>query len=171
MYIPLEDGEEILLKVHKHWWFIVVRAVGLGIFWLVPFAAWQVLHDLGIVTFTSPSVAGYITLAALWALVGWVLFWQFWTLYYMDMWIVTNRRLIDIDYKAFFDRNIAILRLEKIQDMTVEVSGIIGSLLKFGHILVQTAATDTEFIIDQVADPERLRDAISRASGRSLHDL
>ena len=42
-----------------------------------------------------------MTLIALWLLIGWILFWQFWTLYYMDMWVVTNKRLIDIDYIAF----------------------------------------------------------------------
>lgn len=165
MYIPLEDGEKILHQVHKHWWFIFVRVVGLLIFWLLPLAAWLLLAGAGIVSVTHSSVAAVIALAALWALVGWVLFWQFWTLYYMDMWIVTNRRVIDIDYKAFFDRNIAMLRLNKIQDMTVEVSGVIGSLLKFGRIVVQTAATEKEFVIDQIADPEGLRDAINEAIG------
>lgn len=165
MYIPLEDGEKIVLQVHKHWWFIFVRVVGLAIFMAVPFAVWIALADLRVLTVASASVAALLALVALWALVGWVLFWQFWTLYYMDMWIVTDRRLIDIDYKAFFDRNIAMLRLDRIQDMTVEVSGMIGSVLTFGRIVVQTAATEKEFIIDQVADPEKLRDAINRAIG------
>jgi hypothetical protein len=98
-------------------------------------------------------------------LVGWVMFWQFWTLYYLDMWIVTDRRLIDIDYKGFFDRDIAMLRLDKVQDLTVQVQGVIGSLLKFGHIVVQTAGTQEEFVIDQISDPEGLRDTISKLVG------
>jgi hypothetical protein len=160
MYIPLEDGEKVMLMVHKHWWFIFTRIMALGVFLLVPLAAWGVLADMRWVTVAPASIAAFIALGALWALVGWVLFWQFWTLYYMDMWIVTDRRLIDIDYKGFFDRDIAMLRLEKVQDLTVQVSGILGSVLGFGHILVQTAGSDKEFVIDQISDPERLRDAI-----------
>ena len=161
MYIPLEEGETVVLKVHKHWWFIVVRAVVVAIILIIPLLAWVVLSHLGWVVVQVPgSVA--VALAALWVLTGWVMFWQFWTLYYMDMWIVTDRRLIDIDYKGFFDRNIAMLRLDKVQDLTVEVSGVIGSLLKFGHIIVQTAGTQDEFVMDQVANPEALRDAIAR---------
>ena len=164
MYIPLEDGEKVVLMVHKHWWFIAVRVVGILLILALPLVLWKVLVTAGIVTAYARTMAAPIALLALWALIGWVMFWQFWTLYYMDMWIVTDRRLIDIDYKGFFDRDIAMLRLDKVQDLTVHVRGIVGSLLNFGHIVVQTAATDKEFIIDQIARPEELRDAIMRVA-------
>lgn len=165
MYIPLEEGETVVLKVHKHWWFIVVRIIALSIMLLLPLIVWAVLRAYDLVVLTQAGAASFVALSALWILVGWVLFWQFWTLYYMDMWIITDRRLIDIDYKGFFDRNIAMLRLNKVQDMTVEVKGVIGSLLGFGHVLVQTAGTSEEFIIDQVSDPEGLRSKISELIG------
>jgi hypothetical protein len=165
MFIPLEEGESVVLKVHKHWWFIAIRVVALIVFLALPFFVWHVLSARGIVVFTHASMAALASLAALWALIGWVMFWQFWTLYYMDMWIVTDRRLIDIDYKGFFDRDIAMLRLDRVQDLTVQVQGILGSLLGYGKIVVQTAGTQEEFVIEQISNPETLRDAISRLAG------
>ena len=94
------------------------------------------------------------------------MFWQFWTTYYMDIWVITNRRIIDIDYLRLFDRNIAMVRFERVQDVTTHVQGIVGTLLRYGSVVVQTAGSDREFVIDQIANPEALRDVINRQVGR-----
>jgi hypothetical protein len=166
MYIPFEDGEVMLMKVHRHWWFIALRIIGLALLALAPAIAFAVLRGLGIVTLSTGTIA-LATLTAMWALVLWALFWQFWTTYYMDIWVVTNRRIIDIDYQRLFDRNIAILRLDRVQDVTTHVSGILPTLLKYGSVVVQTAGSDKEFVMDQIAHPEDLRDAISQAAGQA----
>jgi hypothetical protein len=166
MYIPFEEGEVLVAKVHRHWWFIFLRVVGLAFLALAPLAAYALLARLNILALTGSGIISIITLAALWALTLWALFWQFWTTYYMDIWVVTNRRIIDIDYQRLFDRNIAILRLDRVQDVTTHMSGILPTLLKYGSVVVQTAGSDKEFVIDQIAHPEQLRDAISSAVGR-----
>ena len=165
MYIPLEEGEEIIAKVHKHWWFIALRIVLVVFVLVVPLLLWILVRDFGLAVLAGTSISALVALGALWALVGWIMFWQFWTLYYMDVWIVTNKRLIDIDYIAFFDRNIAILRLERIQDLTIKVDSVFGNLLGFGTLVVQTAGSDKEFKVEQISHPDKLRDIISRYAG------
>ena len=44
MYIPLEEGEEIIAKVHKHWWFIAWRIIGTVVVLTLPFLAWAVIR-------------------------------------------------------------------------------------------------------------------------------
>ncbi|MCC6405429.1 MAG: PH domain-containing protein [Candidatus Yanofskybacteria bacterium] len=166
MFIPMEEGEELVLKVHRHWLFIVARIVGLALLLLAPLAMSAVFHASGVLGEAEISGPARMTLWALWGLVLWVVFWQFWTTYYMDIWVVTNRRIIDIDYQRLFDRNIAILQLDRVQDVTTHVQGILGTLFKYGKVVVQTAGSDKEFVIDQIANPEALRDAISRQLSR-----
>ncbi|MEK7638353.1 MAG: PH domain-containing protein [Patescibacteria group bacterium] len=165
MYIPMEEGEEIVAKVHRHWLFIVTRLIALALMLAVPLAVAALLGMLGIVLFAGAGSFAPVTLWALWGLVLWVMFWQFWTTYYMDIWVVTSRRIIDIDYQRLFDRNIAIVRLERVQDVTTHVKGIVGTLLRYGSVVVQTAGSEKEFVIDQIANPEALRDVISKQVG------
>ena len=170
MYIPLENGEEIIAQVHKHWWFIALRVVLVILVASMPFVLWLFLHGLGWLDLVDVPLAAMVSLGALWLLVVWILFWQFWTLYYMDMWIVTNKRLIDIDYIAFFNRNIAILRLDRIQDLTVDIDSVFGDVLGFGSLLVQTAGSDREFRVENISHPEKLRDLLSHYAGQiSVH--
>lgn len=65
-----------------------------------------------------------------------------WLNYYLDVWIVTNERLIDIDQKSLFDRSVSQLSLRKIQNVRAEVKGILPTLLRFGDVDVESAGAD-----------------------------
>ena len=167
MYIPLEPGEKIVLQVHRHWFFLLTHGLLLAAVLAVPFFAHRLLIAYGILAAGDIGMAAGLAFGALWVLVGWTLYFKFWTLYWLDIWVVTDRRLIDIDYRRLFDRDIAILRLDKLQDVTVRVQGLLGNLLKYGSVSVQTAGESREFVIDQIANPESLRNALVRVSGAS----
>lgn len=160
MYIPLDKEEKIVLKVHRHWFFLLTHAVLLLAVLALPVIAYKVLVTHDILVAGSITVPVGWALFSLWTLFGWTMYFKFWTLYWLDIWVVTNKRLIDIDYRRLFDRDIAIMDLDKIQDVTVRVTGVLGNLLKFGSVAVQTAGESREFVIDQIAHPEALRDAI-----------
>ena len=167
MYIPLDTNEKSVLKVHRHWFFLLTHAILLVAVLALPVIAYKVLVTQGILTEGSITTAVGWVLFALWALAGWTTYFKFWTLYWLDIWVVTNKRLIDIDYKRLFDRDIAIMDLDKIQDVTVRVTGVFGNVLKFGSVAVQTAGESREFVIDQIAHPETLRNAILKKRTRA----
>ena len=76
------------------------------------------------------------------------------------MWIITNKRIVDVEPKTLFFRNNASLRLDKIQDIKIEVSGLINTLLKIGNLYVQTASSRKDFVIRQAANPELAKQII-----------
>jgi predicted transglutaminase-like protease len=65
-----------------------------------------------------------------------------------------------------FDRNIAVLDLSNIQDVTTHVDGLFASTLGYGSVVVQTSAAGKEFVIDQIAGPEELRSVIMQTARR-----
>ena len=77
--------------------------------------------------------------------------------YYLDVWIITNQRLIDIEQKGFFNRSVSELDLKKIQDITSSVSGAIPTMFGFGNIHIQTAAEENKFEIKSVPHPVTAR--------------
>jgi len=160
MYIPLEKDEHVILQVHRHWFFLITHAVLLVAVLALPFIAYKMLVSYGAIAAASITLSAGWTLGALWVLFGWTMYFKFWTLYWLDIWVVTNKRLIDIDYKRLFDRDIAIMNLSSIQDVTVRVTGVFASLLKFGAVAVQTAGESREFVIDQIAHPEKLHEVL-----------
>jgi len=90
----------------------------------------------------------------------WNSFFILWLDYYLDAWIVTNERIINIKQGGFFARDISELKLTKIQDVTSEIIGIIPTLLDYGNIYVQTAGQEERFNFFQIPNPNYVKDVI-----------
>lgn len=167
----LKTNERLVAVVRRHWFALLRDVVGVAIIFLIPFF----LVPLVGFYFTRAGVAtaqiGALTglLGSLWALICWQILFVRWTDYYYDVWIITNWRIVDIDQKGLFRRNIAsILDLAHIQDIDIELEGIIGNLLNFGYIKVQTAGTKNEFDFEDVASPAKVEGIIRDAQTELL---
>lgn len=84
-----------------------------------------------------------------------------WTKYYLDTWIITDQRLIDIDQHGLFHREISEFPLERVQSITIEIPGFIATVLKFGNLKIQTASHG-EFTIAEVPDCYHAKELVLR---------
>ncbi|KKQ77632.1 MAG: hypothetical protein UT00_C0008G0004 [Parcubacteria group bacterium GW2011_GWA1_38_7] len=89
-------------------------------------------------------------------------------MYTLDVWIVTNRRIIDSAQHGFFNRTISELHLTRIQDISVETRGFVQTILHFGDLQVQTAGTEEKFKFHQIPHPEKVKDEIMKLVSTSL---
>lgn len=81
-------------------------------------------------------------------------------MYMLDVWIVTDRRIIDSTQHGFFNRTVSELHLTRVQDISVHTVGVIPTLLHFGDLQVQTAGTEEKFNFLQIPNPLAVKDAI-----------
>lgn len=82
-----------------------------------------------------------------------------WMDQYLDMWIITTERVIDIEQSGLFSREISEIPIKHVQDVTIEVHGLIETFLKFGTIRIQTAG-EREFRINFVPKLYEAKDTI-----------
>jgi uncharacterized membrane protein YdbT with pleckstrin-like domain len=147
------SDETIVLRLRKHWVLFAIQLIPIVILAIVP-----VIFPSAITFFLPNSLARlqdtFWVLYFMWLIVLWV--WGFiqWTEYYLDMWVVTDRKIISADQKSLFRREVSTLEIEKIQDISIEVNGFIETLFGYGTIRVQTAGESREFIIDDAAQAE-----------------
>ncbi len=80
--------------------------------------------------------------------------------YYLDIWIVTNEKMIFIELQGLFRRTVASVNLKSIEDITTEMKGIIPTFLDYGTIKVESAGTDGEFFFKQISHPNEVKDLI-----------
>ena len=165
--ITLHDGEEVVLEVRRHWIVIAPFIAGLFVAAFGPLVVYALIDALPI-SFETPGWGpGLIGFAyAAWLLLLWVIGYLVWLDHHLDLWIVTNERLIDVEQKGIFRREVSSLRLERVQDITAEVDGVIATFLKFGDLKVQNAGDTPEFTITNIADPQRVVDAINSELAR-----
>ncbi len=86
--------------------------------------------------------------------IGWGFYlWICWTL---DIYIITDQRIIDMERKGLFSKRVAEASYDKIQDISYEIKGFFPTLFNFGDILIQTAGAVESVKLDQVANPPEI---------------
>lgn len=70
--------------------------------------------------------------------------------------IVTDERIIEVDFVNLVYREITDANIDQIQDVTVEVGGTLRTLLHYGDVIIQTAAQVPKIEFEAVPDPDRV---------------
>jgi uncharacterized membrane protein YdbT with pleckstrin-like domain len=162
--IEIDDSEKVLRVVRKHW-FVLLGDIFILVFFLaIPMVLLFVLHLLPIENFIAFSgktfyAGGFFFFA--WCLVVWILGWNIWTDYYLDVLIITDKRIFDIDQRGLFRRTSSSFRLDRVQNVTVEMKGIIQTLLDFGTVHIETAGENEDFIATYIAQPYDIKKLIN----------
>ncbi len=85
-----------------------------------------------------------------------LLIYHTWMDHYLDVWVVSNERIVAIEQKGLFNRTTSELRLSKVQDVTSEIKGLLPTLFKYGRVQVQTASESEKFIFREVPNPDQV---------------
>mgnify|MGYP001592525074 CR=1 FL=1 len=155
--IHLEPNEELLMVIRRHWFALFRHLAMLFGLLIVPSLFFSVA---GFYCGFPQQVQSLINFAFSLYILGLIVYaFIIWTNYYLDVWIITDKRLIDIEQRTLFSRTISELPMSKIQNVTLEIPGFIATILKFGNLKVETASQST-FIIREAPNVYKAKDLI-----------
>lgn len=163
MRIDLQTEEHIVCAVVRHWWRIFARGANILILFFVPLIAVRLLAPIFAqfgATLPEGSAALGVFFLALFALGLWVVFFTFWTDYYLDAYYLTNKRIIYVEQKGFFSREVSSFRLDRIQDISSDTPDFLATMLNFGDIEITTASALQPFVMRTVPNPDGLKNKI-----------
>ena len=166
----LDNGENIVKVVRRHWFVMLSFGFSLLLMALAPVLLYMFGKYIGL---SLPNLGGnlktWITfLYYIWLLLLWTVFFIEWTDYYLDVLIITDRRVIEVEQKGFFRREVSTVRLDRIEDITVNVNGVLATFLDYGTIRIQSAAEAREFIIRDVPEPNKVKSVIYNLHSKML---
>lgn len=161
--LNLVENERIILVSRRHWWVLTGKIAKILLIGLIPillYSFWGVISAQTIISNEEIiSAFVYVALTLYYAFL-WLYFCIAFADYFLDVWIVTNMRIFDIEQKGLFNREISECYLSKIQDVTVEIRGMMPTFLNFGDLHIQTAAEKREFVFQQITDPNKVKNII-----------
>lgn len=70
--------------------------------------------------------------------------------------IVTDERIIEVDFANLIYREITDANIDQIQDVTVEIGGALRTFLHFGNVVIQTAAEIPKIEFEAVPNPDQV---------------
>jgi len=87
--------------------------------------------------------------------------------WFFNIYIVTNQRIVDIDFAHLLYKEFSEARLTKIQDVTYRTGGILAALFNYGNVYIQTAGELPNFEFIAVSNPERIVQIIGELTSQT----
>lgn len=96
-----------------------------------------------------------------WVALSFCLFTRSFLIWLFNVYIITDERIIDVDFTSMISFNVANAKIENIEDVTATTSGPMAAIFDYGTILIQTAGEKTEFEFEGVPHPAKVTKLLS----------
>lgn len=161
-YQDQEEGECVAILLRRHpitnfrWAFIASVAA------LFPLLLTQIPYtDIGLNGLAQIPVPIKQIIGLFWytLIVGYVL--QNLLIWYYNVYLITNQRIVDVDFKGLMHYASDEAALHQIQDVSHKQGGLWQLLFHYGTVHIQTAGTRQNLDFERVPLPARVADAVT----------
>ena len=145
-----EKDEEVLLLIRRH---PITNLPWALAFVLMIFALPAARHF----QWLAPLPSNFqMVVAFAWLALALAIFWGGFLSWFFNVNIVSNKRVIDIDFYNLIYREVTDAEVEKIQDVTHKMGGIFGLIFNYGDVVIQTAGAKPEIEFLKVPRPAQI---------------
>lgn len=164
--IKLSENEHIVSVSRRHWWILAEKSVAVLFLALIPlfvYIIWELAFPQ-IATLTEENITIINSFLFLGSVLFYLFLWLYFAIlfidYYLDLWVVTNMRILDMEQKGLFNREVTECYISKIEDMTVEIKGVLPTFLNYGDLYLKTASEKGELIFREIFDPNHIKNIV-----------
>lgn len=149
-----DEGEDIILLLRAHIVTLVPDLLEVVVLFVLPFVAVPIGSAIGFDLRATFSGGQIVLLLLSWYLFlfGFV-FYKF-IYWYFNVYLLTNERVVDFDFKGIVDQKTSYAYLRQVQDVSPSVVGFFGTFFHFGNVFIETAGEKPEFDFMSVARPD-----------------
>jgi membrane protein YdbS with pleckstrin-like domain len=158
-----EPDEQMLLLLRRHVvtnvpWVVLVITLA-----LLPtlFAILNPASMIGLEWLAQIPNSITIAITNLWYLIVAGIALENFLVWYFNVYLISNKRLVDVDFMGLLSYSAAETELSQIQDVEHRQGGIAQAIFNFGTVNIQTAGTQMKFIFELVPNPSKVADIIT----------
>lgn len=154
-FLHQEPHEEVILLVRRHpitnlGWILLVIAMAVAPMLLITFPLLSFLP----IRFQAVAILA-------WYLLALAIFIEGFLSWFFSVNIVTNKRVIDVDFVNLIYRKITDAEISKIEDVSAQMGSAIRAVFNYGDVLIQTAGEIPEVEFEAVPFPDRINKILS----------
>jgi uncharacterized membrane protein YdbT with pleckstrin-like domain len=81
--------------------------------------------------------------------------------WFFNVYLLTDERIIDMDFISIVSNNISSAKIDNIEDVTFNTQGAFAAFFDYGTVTIQTAAEKSQFEFDNVPHPSKVASLIN----------
>lgn len=145
-----ESEERVVLLLRKH---PITNAGWIAVSILMLFAP-AVLFFFPLLEFLPANfkfvaILGWYLITIAFALQGFLT-------WFFNVYIVTDERVVDIDFYNLIYKEVSDANIDKIQDVTYKMGGAVRTMFNYGDVVIQTAGETPNFNFEAVPTPDKV---------------
>ena len=158
-FIRQKSYEHIVYVLRRHPFTFIPTLLLFVILWIIPVILFLIARHVYPDFVVENQIYPVIVLGgSLYYLSTYLFFYAQFIDYYLDIWIVTNDRIVDVEQHGLFHKTITELDLFRIQDITSQVQGVAAIFFKYGDLSITTASSTDTIVFRQIPDPNKIRE-------------
>lgn len=159
-----EKNEKIILFTRAHFitnlpW-IIISSIAL----LAPLLFSSILQLINLPLFSLPLSLAIIILCFYYLVIFGFAFFNFLNWFY-NIGIVTQKRILDIDFIHLSYIDIAITQLPEVEDVVHRQKGFFASFFDYGDVIAHTVPGKENFVFEKIPHPTQVVDIMSKLIG------
>lgn len=154
-FLDKEPDEKVILLVRRHFitnvpWILLVIALAFSplVFRVFP-----------LISFLPDRFQSVFVL--FWYLLDIAIFFQGFLSWFFSVNIITDKRVIDVEFLNLIYRRITDAEISHIEDVTVAMGSVVRTLFDYGDVTVETAAEFPNIVFESVPHPDRINKILS----------
>lgn len=147
------ENEKVYIAVREHWIVLGLRIAVWSILLVVYVAFFVVGKESLPGLFEGDAYLVVSIFSKLYLIFLLLSLFIIFVLYYLNLHIITDIRIVDIDQEGLFSHVVSELHLDKIEDVTSQTNGLLANIFDYGTVLIQTAGATERFEFRNVPKP------------------
>lgn len=139
-------GEEIVLLLRAHPITQLVWVINSVVLFLL-----LGLMDRVVSIILNPNQLFFLNIFSIAFILSYI--WSNFLVWFYNVGIVTNQRIVDIDFTSVLFQDVAAAKLEKLDEVRGTTSGFFGSIFNYGDVFVLTLSDDNDIEFLKVPAP------------------
>ena len=157
IYFPGQQADEKICYIFRQHWIEIAAKLLIWVFFLIVFLVIDYLDVTYFPTIMDKMFLDFIEVFKVMYMMFLALgFFMVFVLYYLNIHIITNKRIVDINQPSLLNHTISELHLRQIQDVTAEVQGVLENVFNFGDVYIQTAGETERFVFNKIPNPTKV---------------
>jgi hypothetical protein len=152
-----EDKEDIILMTRQHPAVFILKALLVIFLLFAPIILYAIFNSF----FEGKmNIALWMGGSLVFVLLAITLAFDSFFKWFYSVNIITNERIVDVDFSNILYHKFSEAQLEKIEDVSHKPAGLLSTIFDFGDVFIQTAGTNPEFVFDNVPRPRYVQDTL-----------
>jgi membrane protein YdbS with pleckstrin-like domain len=145
-----ESEEKVILLLRRH----AITNIGWVLVTALLFFVPAVAKALGLLAMLPGNYQFFIHVA--WYIFVFTYAMQGFLGWYYNVHIITDERIVDVNFSNLIYKQVSDASINKIQDVTYKMGGVARTMFNYGDVVVQTASEVPNFNLEAVSDPNRV---------------